>query len=802
MSNLVSDIRYALRGIRAHVSFSVTAIVTLALGIGVTTTMFGVVNGIVLRPLPLPSADRLIVICTQFPGVPQNGCSVSPPNVADIAARSRTIEAIGLGRSAGYHMKTDDRTVAIDGGIATPGLFRALGIRAERGRLLENGDLLDRQSDVAVVSHELWQTRLSADPGIVGRSITLDGHPVTIVGVLDSGAAIPKLSFVKLWRPLDFSPTDESRRSWNGFSAFGRLKPGISLQQAQADLARVSAQLRAEYFARTPGWAVWVELLQDRIVGRVRPILLVFLGAALVVLLIACANVASLLLARAESRNREIALRSALGASRGRIVRALLLENFALAAVGAVLGIGLAWWGTAAFQKFAPSTIPRVTDVDVDARVLAFALLLAAGTTMVFGLLPAIRASRVNLAVAMREGGRSASYRRSSMGSLLVIAELALALTLVMSAVMLARAFAATSQWKPGFEREHLLTFSLSVNSAKHPDRRSIVSFWNDVEAELRSIPGVLGVGSTSAGPLFGGGDGSAELLLPNKTTSAAPTAAWFNVSPGYFKTLGVPFLRGNDLGALDSGGGPRPLLINETMAKRYWAGEDPVGRHLEFKINRTPVESEIVGVVGDVPPITPGQPVVPQMYWSDRREPRGFSYFVLRTSVPPASILQAVRSRLAAVDPDLDPSNVETMVELIDAQLTSPRFDMLLFVTFAIAALALSAIGTYGLFAYVISRQTRELGIRLALGAAPKQIIVGVLRGALALAGAGIGLGVFGSLLAARMLRGSVEGIAAMDPLTVLASALILTGVAMAACLVPARHAGSVDPAVTLTAE
>ena len=802
MSSLLSDFRYALRGLRTHPSFSITAILTLAIGIGVTTAMFGVVDGIVLRPLPFPNADRLVTICTQYPGAKPDWCSISPPNVADIAARSRTIEAIGLGRSSSYHLKTASGATVVTGGIATPAMFRALAVRAERGRLLEDSDLLGRESDVALLTHELWQTQFGGDPDIVGRSMILDGHSVAIVGVLDSTVSVPKLSYIKLWRPLDFRPTDEKNRSWAGLVAYGRLRPGVSMDEARADLARVTTQLRQEYFAKTPGWGLAMRSLQDLVVGRVRPILLVFLAAVFLVLLIACANVANLLLARSTARGREIALRAALGADGRHIVRALLVESFVLALAGALLGVGIAEWGTAAFQKFAPTTIPRIENVTVDHHVLAFALLLAVGTTLVFGLFPAIRASRVDLAQAIREGGRSASHRRSRMGALLVVSELALGLMLVSGAGLLVRSFAAIANWNPGFERGHLLTFSLFVNSEKHPDRRAIAAFWNEVEAALRTIPGVTGVGSTSAGPLFGGGDGSAELTLVGKPTPTGAAAAWFNVSPGYFSTLGVPFLRGHDLDRQDSTGGPRPVLVNETFAHRYWPGDDPVGKRFAFKVSRGVVDAEIVGVVRDVPPITPGQPVDAEMYWSDRREPRGFSYFVLRTTVPPISIMPTVRARLAALEPDLDPGNVNTMPELISGELTSPRFDMLLLIVFAIAALALSAVGTYGLFAYLVSRRTRELGIRLALGAAPNQNVRAVLRDGLRLAGGGVAIGAVGAVLVSRVLRGMVAGVAPIDPITLALSAFVLLAVAAAACLAPAQRAGAVDPVVTLSAE
>jgi putative ABC transport system permease protein len=802
MSNLLSELRYALRGLRARPSFSVTAILTLAIGIGLTTAMFSVVDGIVLRPLPFPNADRLVTICTQYPGSTPDWCSISPPNVSDIAARSRTIEAIGLGRSWSYHLKTTSGTTIVSGGIATPGMFRALGIRAARGRLLDDSDMRGRESDVAVVSDQLWRTEFGADPDIVGRPITLDGHSVVIVGVLDSSVAVPNLSYVKLWRTLDFRPTDEKNREWAGFIAYARLRAGVTMDQARADLMAISSQLRREHFASTAGWGLSVLSLQDLVVGHVRPILLVFLAAVCFVLLIACANVANLLLARAGTRQREMALRVALGAARQRIVRVLLVESFVLALAGALLGVAIAEWGTMAFQKFAPSSIPRVRNVEVDLPVLAFALLLAVGTTIAFGLAPALRASRVDLGHAIREGGRSVARGGSRLGALLVVTELALALMLVSVAGVLTRSFAEMSRWNPGFEREHLLTFSLFANMEKHSTRASLAGFWNDVEDRLRTIPGVVGVGSTSAGPLFGGGDGTAEIVLANKPTPTGAAAAWFNVSPGYFNTLGIPILRGRDLDRQDSTGSLWPVLVNETLARRYWPNANPVGERLAFKMNKTLIDAVVVGMVRDVPPITPGQPADPAMYWSDRSEPRGFSYFVVRTAVPPASIMTTVRAKLTALEPDLAPGNVYTMPELISDELTTPRFDMLLLSAFAIAALTLAAVGAYGLLAYLVSGRTRELGIRLALGATPVEIVVSVLRDGLRLIAGGIAFGAVGAVIGSRLLRAMVAGVSAIDPITFALGACVLVVVAAAACLVPARRAGAVDPVVTLSAD
>ena len=461
MRNLVSDLRYALRSLLSQPAFSATAILTLGLGIALTTTIFGVVSGIVLRPLAFPNAGRLITICEQYPGATPDWCSISPPNVEDIAARAKSIAAIGIGRSWPYHLATVEGAEGINGGIATPGLFAALGVRPQLGRLITQADLIGRESNVVMLTDEFWRTRFGAAHDVIGRAITLDGAAVTIIGVLPPGFQVPPYSQVMLWRPLHIDPRDETNREWHGFVAYGRLRDGVDLRSARAELAGIGEQLRREHFTSLAHWGLQLESLQDLVVGGVKPVLLVFLGAVGLVLLVACANVANLLLARASGRRAEIALRAALGASRWRIVRGLLAESFVLALCGALLGVMAADWGTSAFKALAPANVPRLEAVRVDGRVLAFALALSVATTLVFGLVPALRAARVDLAQALREGGRTSSGRRSRFGQLLVVGELALALTLTFGSALLVRSFAALTAWNPGFERQHLLTFTL-----------------------------------------------------------------------------------------------------------------------------------------------------------------------------------------------------------------------------------------------------------------------------------------------------------------------------------------------------
>jgi len=800
MRNLISDFRHAARGLRAQPLFTLTAVFTLALGIGLTTTIFGVVNGIILQPLAVPSADRMVTICEQHPAARADWCSISPPNAEDIAARARSLDAIGIARSWPYHMTTLDGAESVVGGLATPGTFAALGARPMLGRLIERSDLIGRQSTVVMLTDGIWRTRFGGARDVVGRLMYLDGAPVRIVGVLPPGFMVPKFENVQLWRPLHVDPRDETNRDWRGFVAYARMRPGVSIDAARADVGRIAAEVRREHFATIARWDLQVKSVQDLVVGDVKPVLLIFLGAVSLVLLVACANVANILLARGSARSSEMALRAALGASRWRIARGLLAESFLLAVAGAALGVLAANWGTSAFKALAPAGVPRIDEVSINGTVLAFALLLAIATTLVFGLVPAIRVASTDLAKTLRQGGRALSGRGSRLGRALVVGELALALTLTFGGSLLARSFASLTAWNPGFDREHLLTFSLFAASEHYPRPEAIAELWQRSERELAALPGVAAVGTTSAGPLFGGGDGADNVRYQADGASRRAPAEWFDMSPGYFAAMGVPIVRGRSLDESDRRGMPDVAVVNETMARRFWPNENPIGKQLSMFDDRATVD--IVGVVRDIPEVNPSTPTPARIFWSNRQSPRAFTYFLVRTSVAPASLVPAIRQRLQSIDRDLIPSNVQTMPELMMTRLKTPRFDMAVLLTFAVAALVLAAIGTYGLFAYHIARRTREIGIRIALGAAPRTILGAVVRDGLMLGLLGIGFGVAASLMLSRVVRGLVAGISTIDPIALGASALVLILIALAACLAPARRASSVDPAVTLAAE
>jgi putative ABC transport system permease protein len=455
-------------------------------------------------------------------------------------------------------------------------------------------------------------------------------------------------------------------------------------------------------------------------------------------------------------------------------------------------------WGTSAFIALAPAGVPRLEEVHVDARVLAFSLALSCVTTILFGLAPALRAARTDFAQSLRDAGRVSS-RGGWLGRMLVIGELAMALTLTAGAGLLLRSFVARAAWNSGFDREHILTFTVFAPTEKFGAASGIAALWRRVESAMEAVPGVAAVGSASGGPLFGGIEND-DVQFERADGPARAPARWFDVSPGFFHALGVPLVRGRALDESDGIDSPPVTLVNETLARRFWPGISPLGQRISLFDRRLTVA--VVGVVRDIPSVVPDEPVEPEIYWSNRQQPRAFSYFIVRTNVPPASVAKTIRNRLRSVDRDLDAGNMASMSELMNHQLRTPRFDALLLVSFSVAALALAAIGTYGLFAYLISRRTREFGIRIALGAARGQIVAAVLGDGLRLATIGLAIGIASSLILVRTVRSMVVGVSPFDPLSLAASTVLLFTVATFACLVPARRASRVDPAVTLSAE
>jgi putative ABC transport system permease protein len=802
MSFFRSDLRPAYRALTRSPLLTGVAILTLALSIGLNTAMFSVVDAVVLRPLPFERAERLVALCEHDRGEATDWCGASVPDVFDVAQRSRTIAVVGVARSWPLTIRTREKTEGVEGGLATAEAFRALGVEPLLGRLIEPEDAGASWKRVAVLSHELWQDRFGGRTDIVGQSLTVDDEPHTVVGVLPPGVRVPLLERVRLWRPVHVDPRDEQRRDWRGFQAFGRLAEGATVEQAEAEVAALAGAIQRDHFPSKPGWSIAVQPWQDVVVGAVRRSMYVFAGAVGLVLLIGCANVANLLLAQATARERELAVHAALGASRSRLVRRLLTESMLLAVGGCLAGLLLGWWAARLFVTLAPSGIPRIDQVGLDARVLAFTALAGAVVTILVGVAPALRATRIDPHRVLIEGGRSGTGRRGNrIGEALIVGEIALAVVLVTGAGLLVRSFATQLDWNPGFEQDHLLTTWTFSSPGKFQSREQVADFIARAEDALRTIPAVTAVASGSAGPLFGG-DGEMHFTLdgqPEPPGASRQVTLWYDVSPDYFATLGLPIVRGRSLATTDRVGTPLVGVINETFARRFFAG-DPLG-HL-VRLTEHDAEVTVVGVVRDVPPVRPDAAVPAQLFWSNRQIPRPANYYLVRVAGDPAGLVASIKSRLEQVDPDMQISATRTMGDWLRRELVRPRFGAVLLGTFGALALGLAAVGIYGLLAYTVAQRTREIGIRVALGARSPTIVAAVLRRGLALAGVAIVVGVAGAIGLTRVLRGMLAGVEPTDPVSFVAAVVVLVGATTLACVIPARRASRVDPMVALRAE
>ncbi|MCG6988616.1 MAG: ABC transporter permease [Gemmatimonadetes bacterium] len=803
MSGFLRAVRVTFRSLGRSPGFTVPALLILAIGMTAATAVFTVVDSIVFRPLRLPDSGRLVIICEEHPRL-QGYCVGSPGNTEDIRRATHTLSDVGIGRSWPYSLSDGVGSRGISGGLATAGFLRALGARPVLGRLYTDADHGPDHDKMVVLSHAFWTTRYGADPGIIGRTIQLDGEPYEVIGVLQEGFQAPfDMAGVPLWKPLHFDPLDPEVRSWRGFRVIGRLAPGATLAGAGEELRGIYAGIaRAHPDAVNDEWHLRVTSLLDVVVGDTRPVLFAFLGAATLLLLIVCANVANLLLARGLGRRRELAVRAALGAERGRLVRGILGESLVLTGLATVLAVGLAEIATRLFLRWAPP-MPRLNEVALDGRVLAFAALVSVMVTAFFALLPALRVTAWDLAQTIKTGGTEAEARTSArLRSVLVAAELALSLVLLGSAGILTRSFARYMAWDPGFDRSHLLAVSAFANTGKYSTREQLFSMWRQAETRVAAVPGVRSVATASAGPLFGGGDGATPYEVDGADASGTlPSVWWFDVGPGYFHTLGVPVVQGREITEADGLGVEPVAVVNRAMARAAWPGQSAVGRSVQLpELQHLTVR--VVGVVADVQPLTPGQPPHPEIYWSNRQLGRPFTYFLVRTSGDPAALAKAVSGALLDVDPDLSLGTPRPLASAEARMLVLPRFQMLVILVFALAALALSAVGVYAVVSYSVARRVREMGIRMAIGASSSDVVGLVFRSSMAIAFIGVAVGLVGAMGAGRVLRSVAHGVSPTDPLSLAGAALLLLVVAAAAALAPARRATRADPLRALRAE
>lgn len=803
MENLLKDIRFAIRSLLKRPGFTAIAVITLALGIGANSAMFTTVNAVLLRPLAYPESERIVLFEGVNAALGITRSNMSVPDFADWQTQATTFEQIAGFISGGSLLTSGEETERVRGTSVTSDFFPLFRTNPSLGRTFQPDDSQKGNDTVVVISHGLWQRRFGADQNIVGSKVLIAGESTTIVGVMPPGFDYPDQS--ELWVPLPLDPAKE-RRDNRYLGVITRLKPGVTIPQAQAEMNTINQRLAQTYVETNSGSTVKLTELRERLVGAMRPSLLVLLGAVAFVLLIACANVANLLLARATVRHKEIAVRAALGASRWRIVRQLMTESALLSIIGGGAGLLLGIWLTKLLIAVSPPNTPRFDEIRPDARVFAFTLGLTILTGLLFGLAPALQSSRIDLNERLKEGGRSGSGggTHNRMRRLMMVSEIALSFMLLVGAGLLIKSFMRLRDVSPGINSEQVLTMRVSLMPAKYPKGEPRVQLLRRGLERVKTLPGVESAGAVLSLPL--GGDtfnvGRAFIREGRPATpEESGNATYLVATPDYFRTLKIPLVNGRVFADQDTDQAPKVVVVNETMARQLWPGESPVGRHITiWRDEQFP--REIVGVVGDVKPALDTE-AGPQMYVPYAQDSGwGSMSLVIRTSGEPAGMTAAVRNEIRTLEKGIPVYNVKTMNDVLMTSVGPRRTPMLLLSAFAAVALLLAMLGIYGVTAYYVTERTQEIGIRMALGAQMGDVMKLVLKGGMTLALVGIGVGLVGAFVLTRLMTTLLFGVKPTDVFTFVVVSLCLLVTALLACYLPARRATKVDPLVALRYE
>ena len=805
------DVRYAARMLRKNPGFTLVAVLTLALGIGANTAIFSIVDAVLLRSLPYPDPNQLVLLFDVPLQQPDALSSFSYRDFTLCREQNRVFSEMAGNAFHDLTLTGAGEPSIVNTADVTPEIFSMLHAKPLLGRTLLPEDGKPGSAPVAVLSENLWRSRFGSNPGIIGQSIALDMRAFTVVGILPASFRYPDgAPRQDVWISVAQDPLFGPRISQPGvpvLGAIGRLKPGISLAQAQAELNTLGARLAKEFPAQDSGSTIRIESYRQAVVGNVKSALLILLGAVGLVLLIACANIANLLLSRATSRRREIAVRIALGAGRARIVRQLLTESALLGLLGGIAGVLLAVWGVWSLRPFLPSGVIQISSIHVGGPVLAFALGLSLAATLAFGLAPALLATPSNLQTNIKEGGERAGQRGGQhLRSFLAIAEISLATVLLIAGGLLMRSFALVTSVNPGFDPNHVIEAEVSLPQFQYSTPEQWTAFSNELLARLHAQPGLRDSALAAPLPMDRQGEATFEFsvvgsppLPPGKST----TADYATVSPDYFHVMRIPLLRGRFFNEQDSPSNPNVAIISETLARRYFPNLGPIGRRMRFGFPPNGnVSREVVGVVGDVRDDALSRKPGPMMYVPFAQAPLYGGEVVVRSSLAPSSVAAGIRQAVHSIDNDLPVTDVESFPDALGASVAQERFRTLLLGSFSGIALILAAVGIFGVISYSVSQRTHEIGIRMALGAQQRDVLRLILGQGTRLALLGLGAGAVAALLLTRLMASLLYGVSATDPLTFGAVAMLLLGVAVAACYIPARRAMRVDPIVALRYE